>query len=168
MQTTATSLEEPCSPEEGAPYLSVMITYQDLECSQRAMNAFESLVANLGGEYIFTRSTWKFDLLQFPKMREMAARDALDADIIIICAHEEADMPPEVDLWIQDWAGRKVNSPSALVALFERAEDRCCLINPAKSKLEEVARRIGMAFFSETLDIRETEIDCLKDLTARL
>ena len=47
----------------------------------------------LGRDYDFTNQMWKFDILGNAKMREMAVKDAEEADLIIISTHGTENCP---------------------------------------------------------------------------
>src|SRR5215472_17322151 len=85
--------------------LNVVIAYEDLETGKRAMKTYDYLVEHLGEQCLFANQMWKFDVLAVPKLREIAARDAAAAEIIIIAAHEGRDLPTEVKSWIEMWLG---------------------------------------------------------------
>jgi hypothetical protein len=88
---------------------------------------------------------WKFDVLALPKLREMAARDAAEADIIIVSAHGAIELPTEVKLWAEEWLAEK-HHIIALVGLFDPKE---YLNNPVREYLADIARRAGIEFFSQ-------------------
>ncbi len=134
-----TSLE---SPEvDTNPTLNVVIAYEDLETGKRAKKIYDFLVENLGHDCQFTNQMWKFELLGIPKLREMAAQDAMMADIVIISCHG-AELPSDFKAWVELWAAEP-NHPIALVALFDY--DNHPRVAEARSYLADVARR---GFFS--------------------
>jgi hypothetical protein len=132
------------SDREANPALNVVIAYEDLETGKRAMKTYEYMVQQLGDQCLFANQMWKFDVLAVPKLKEIAAKDAAAAEIIIVSAHEGRELPSEVKAWIELWLTFKTEG-SALVALFdgEAAE------NPIRSYLAEIARRGKMEFFCQ-------------------
>jgi len=126
------------------PGLNIVIAYEDLETGRRAMKTYEYMVEQLGGECLFTNQMWKFDVLAVPNLKEIAAKDAAAAEIIIVSAHEGRELPREVKGWIELWLSYKTQA-TALVGLFgtESVE------TPARSYLEETARRAKIAFFCQ-------------------
>ncbi|HWD93702.1 MAG TPA: hypothetical protein VG938_15280 [Verrucomicrobiae bacterium] len=124
--------------------LNVVIAYEDLETGKRAMKTYEYLVEQLGSQCIFANQMWKFDVLAVPKLKEIAAKDAAAAEIIIISAHEGRELPKEVKAWMELWLNYK-SQTTALVGLFggESVE------TPLRSYLEEIARRAKIAFFCQ-------------------
>jgi hypothetical protein len=124
--------------------LNVVIAYEDLETGKRAMKTYEYMVQQLGDQCLFANQMWKFDVLAVPKLKEIAAKDAAAAEIIIVAAHEGRDLPAEVKSWIEMWLGYKTEA-SALVGLFDGENES----TPARNYLAEVARRAKIEFFSQ-------------------
>jgi hypothetical protein len=83
-------------------------------------------------------------VLAVPKLKDMAAKDAAAAEIIIISGHSGRDLPAEVKSWIEMWLGYKTEA-SALVALFEGESE----FNPARDYLADIAKRAKIEFFSQ-------------------
>jgi hypothetical protein len=108
------------------------------------MKTYEYMVEQLGGQCLFANQMWKFDVLAVPKLKEIAAKDAAAAEIIIVSAHEGRQLPKEVKAWIELWLSYKTQA-TALVGLFgsESVE------NPVRSYLAEVAQRAKIAFFCQ-------------------
>jgi hypothetical protein len=132
------------SDREGNPALNVVIAYEDLETGKRAMKTYEYMVKQLGGECLFANQMWKFDVLAVPKLKEIAAKDAAAAEIIIISAHEGRELPPSVKAWIELWLSYKTEA-SALVGLFDGDTEA----NTVRSYLAEVAKRAKIEFFCQ-------------------
>ena len=132
------------SDRDGNPALNVVIAYEDLETGKRAMKTYEYIVKQLGDECLFANQMWKFDVLGVPKLKEIAAKDAAAAEIIIVSAHEGRELPDQVKAWIDLWLSYKTEA-RALVGLFDiEATDY-----PARTYLAEVARRAKIEFFCQ-------------------
>ena len=129
------------------PFFNVVIVYEDFAAGKHAQETYDFLINQLGREYIFTNQMWKFDILGNAKMREMAVKDAVAADLIIISTHGDA-LPSEVKTWIDRWTSEKGHA-MALVNLIDHPNgsemDCAILIN----YLEGVARKSHMDFFSQ-------------------
>jgi len=124
--------------------LNVVIAYEDLETGKRAMKTYEYMVQQLGDQCLFANQMWKFDVLAVPKLKDFAAKDAAAAEIIIISAHGNRDLPGEVKSWIEMWLGFKTEA-GALVALFDGDGD----FNPARAYLADIASRAQIEFFCQ-------------------
>jgi hypothetical protein len=126
--------------------LNVFIAYEDFETGKRAIKTYNYLVEHLGHECLFTNQMWKFDVLSVPKLREMAVRDAIGAQIVIIALHGNNPLPPQVEAWVESWAACAGNTV-ALVALFEDLSEFA--ENPARDYLAGVAGHCGIEFFCQ-------------------
>ena len=141
--------------------LNVVIAFEDVAAGRHAQQFYEHLTKRLGADFEFTRFQWNFNLLKDANVRDVAARDAATADIVIIAAHGDHDLPEHFRSWVQLWLGRNAN-PMALVALFDRPN--CCEITRTliRSYLNDVARIGGMDFFTEPENTHESGTeDCL-------
>jgi len=132
------------SDREITSALNVVIAYEDLETGKRAMKTYEYMVQQLGNQCLFANQMWKFDVLAVPKLKEIAAKDAAAAEIIIISAHEGRELPNEVKSWIEMWLGYKTEA-SALVGLFAGQSET----NPIRNYLADIARRAQIEFFCQ-------------------
>jgi hypothetical protein len=145
MQNTVTFSPLRPSEPEGNSVFNVVIAYEDFETGKHGKNTYDFLVEHLGEECQFSNQMWKFDVLSVPKLREMAAKDAAAADIIVIAAHGRNDLPTPVKAWIESWQSEKIRA-IALVALFDSDD---YIDNPARSYLAGVAERAHIDFFSQ-------------------
>src|ERR1700744_1385630 len=121
------------SEKKGSSALNVVIAYEDLETGKRAMKPYDYMVEQLGDQCIFTNQMWKFDVLAVPKLKEIAAKDAAAAEIIIISAHEGTPLSRDVKSWIDTWVTYGTQA-SALVGLFGKES----VDNPVREYLAEV------------------------------
>ena len=132
------------SDREGNSALNVVIAYEDLETGKRAMKTYEYMVQQLGDECLFANQMWKFDVLAVPKLKEIAAKDAAAAEIIVVSAHEGREFPTQVKAWIDLWLSYKTEA-SALVGLFDGESFE----GPARAYLADIARRAKIEFFCQ-------------------
>ena len=132
------------SDKEVNSAMNVVIAYEDLETGKRAIKTYEYMVEQLGDECLFSNQMWKFDVLMVPKLKEIAAKDAAAADIIIVSAHEGKPLPTEVKGWMETWLSYK-SQASAIVGLFGNES----VNNPVRNYLAEVAQRAKIEFFCQ-------------------
>jgi hypothetical protein len=152
------------------PTFNVVIAYEDFETGKNARKTYDFLVAHLGNECQFSNQMWKFDVLSVPKLREIAAKDACAADIIIISCRS-GELPDDVKAWIELWIGEE-NHPLALAALFEYAPDDLYQTREPRAYLASVAKRGQMEFFAQpeewlprNADLLTRERDAASDKT---
>jgi len=129
------------------PTFNVVIAYEDFEAGKHAKKTYDFLVENMGHDWQFTNQMWKFEVLCIPNPREMAARDAAMADIIMISSHG-SELPAEVKAWVELWV-TKPHHPIALVALFDHPNHLDHDTNGVRSYLASVAERGQMEFFAQ-------------------
>jgi len=148
MQRAKSSLPLSSSDLESNPAFNVLIAYDDFEAGKHAKKTYDFLVEHLGGECEFGNQMWKFDVLGIPKLREMAARDAVEADIIIISCHGCGELSEEFKVWTEFWLQDKCEA-IALVALLACPFGLTSEARATRNYLAEVARRAQMEFFCE-------------------
>lgn len=147
MQHTAFYSPVGSSDLEPDPIFNVVIAYEDFETGKHAKETYDFLVNNLRHECRFENQMWKFDVLGIPKLREMAAKDAMLADIIIISCRGTHDLSSDVKAWINAWLDGQSNA-IALVALFgdhAGPGDN----HHVREYLADVSRRAQMEFFAQ-------------------
>lgn len=139
----------PSNPPEvdSNPVFNVLIAYEDFETGKLAKRTYDFLVENLGRDCNLTNQMWKFDVLSIPKLREIAVRDATQADIIIMSSRG-INLPEHVTKWIESWLLEGTNS-LALVALFETTDSGASASVGVRQYLANVARRGHMEFFAQ-------------------
>jgi hypothetical protein len=147
MQHTAFYSPIGSSDLEPDPIFNVVIAYEDFETGKQAKETYDFLVSNLRHECRFENQMWKFDVLGIPKLREMAAKDALMADIIIISCHGTHELSADVKDWINGWVNGQTNA-IALVALLGDADNDGDTRN-IREYLADVARCARMEFFAQ-------------------
>jgi hypothetical protein len=147
MQRTVRYPSFASSDLEVNPTIKVVIVYEDFEAGKHAKATYDFLVEHLGHECQFTNQMWKFDVLTIAKLREIAAKDAALADIIIVACRGE-DLPAEVQTWFELWLAEK-SHPIALVGLFNESDVQPENLEAARAYLAEIARRGRMEFFAK-------------------
>ena len=147
MQSAAIRLPVVSSDREIIPVFSVVIAYEDFKTGKQAKQACDFLVANLSHEWQVTSQMWKFEVLSIPELREMAAKDAAMADLIIVSSHGDDELPADVKGWVEMWRGGE-GGASALIALFDSPLGRAGHARATHAYLAGVAKRGQMEFFA--------------------
>ncbi|MDB6124252.1 MAG: hypothetical protein JWQ71_3245 [Pedosphaera sp.] len=146
--SSAQSGSNPKQDLESKPTFNVVIAYEDFAAGKHAKETYDFLVHQLGKDYEFTNQMWKFDILGNAKMREMAVKDAEEADLIIISTHGTGELPTEAKSWIDQWVAHKGHA-MALVNLVDRPSGAEGEVAPLKSYLQNVAKKAHIDFFSQ-------------------
>jgi hypothetical protein len=140
------------SPElpEPSGHFSILMLYEDFSTGKRAKSTYDYLVEHLGQDCEFRNNMWKFDVLRLPKLKEMAAREAGEADMVIISLHGNDPLPAEIKSWCDLWLELKGDRPAALVALFDQTGITADDPGSPCGYLREVARRGRLDYFVQT------------------
>jgi hypothetical protein len=134
------------SVDESQPSIKVIIVYDHLETAKRAEAIYERLAWSLHGSgFEFEQRLWRFDVLEDEGFCAEAARDAADADIVIVATNDDTKLPKGVQNWLETSLEHHAGA-AALVALLRHAT------TPLTPYLKDVARRGGMDFFAQTED----------------
>ncbi len=99
-----------------------VVAYEDRSTRDRVIRASDQLVNRLQDELEFDFSWWRFDYFKDESLAELAANDAIQADVLVVAAHS-AEFPAALRSWLESWAHRKQNLPSALVGMLGNAND---------------------------------------------
>jgi hypothetical protein len=132
---------------ESNPLFNVVIAYEDFETGREAKKVYDFIASNLAAECRCEHQMWKFDVFAIPKLREMAARDASAADIIVISSRS-GSLPEAVRNWVDSWL---LDKPAglALVCLCDETDEPGDSADSIDTQefLKDAARRGNMEFF---------------------
>lgn len=109
-----------CAP---APRLKVALLYEDPATAREGMRLHDRLVVELGHDYLFTLALWKFDVLGNPGVTAPAADETADANLIIVCTHNDDALPDGVKDWLERWSAVKTEAARAVVWLNNPSSD---------------------------------------------
>jgi hypothetical protein len=134
--------------------MKLMQLYSDREGSELAVRAAARLREDLGGGKC-SETIWNAELLRSAKLRLIAAREAADADFVIIATREGTRLPKEIKQWLQLWRNRKRRRKAALVSLLRR--DRAGAARDVERALHSFARTAKMDFFCHSRVISQPQ-----------
>jgi len=134
--------------------LKVVIIYDDFAAGQHAIRTSKSLLDQLS-DFEFQTTLWKFAVLRSPKLKEMAAQDAAEADVVIVAAHVRGELPTDIKSLLELWVERKKQGPTALVAMLGGAEGNIEGISQTQHYLQEVANRGHSDYFVRRFEFPE-------------
>jgi hypothetical protein len=143
---------------EEKPMFTVLVIYEDFAAGKHAKETCDFLASRLGREFEFKNLMWKFEVLGNPKMKEMAANDALEADLIIVSTHGIGELPEGVKSWMDLWIEHPGNA-MALVMLVDRPKSVLDDHAFIRSSLQAAADKAGIEFFAQPDDWPDDEND---------
>lgn len=143
---------------EEKPVFTVLVIYEDFAAGKHAKETCDFLASRLGREFELKNLMWKFEVLGHPKLKEMAANDALEADLIIVSTHGIGELPEEVQSWLDLWVEQPGNA-MALVMLVDRPKNVLDDHAFIHSSLQAAADKAGMEFFAQPDDWPDDDND---------
>jgi hypothetical protein len=128
--------------------LNILTLFEDIPTGKRGKQVYDYLSNHLSADFRFNHQLWKLSVLGTPMVRELAAKDAAEADILIFSVHGDDELAPEVKSWLDVWIGQR-GTPIALVALFDPENKHSEPAIATRRYLQEVAHFGQMDFFTE-------------------
>ncbi len=141
---------------EGGQPMRVVIAYDDLTAGKRAMQVLFDIAKSMGDAIEFEPVPWSFELLSDVNWREVAASEAVKADILIIASSGARPVPSEVARWTEAAIQQKQGTAAAVVALFGSEENPDRDGSPRLEFIQKAAREAGLDFFAPA---RRLELD---------
>lgn len=135
--------------EPGRPF-KILITYECFASGLQAVQIYHRLSRNLEEEFAFAVDFWRFEVLGIPSLREAAAAQATEADLIMIAIDGRYALPADFQLWIESWIDSKVGQDTALVLLSKLAGDAMARPASIRQHLRQMASRGSMSFISDS------------------
>lgn len=143
---------------EPKPTVRALIAYEDRDTGMRARDFFERMVRQFGEDCDFQHKLLDLDVLSVAGLRDTAADEAADADMILLACHGDGELSRDVKQWCEDWLARSWKGDAALVALFDEGSEASSGRGPAREFLEGIARRAGMTFIPHTMPRPVTQL----------
>src|SRR5258706_3363135 len=148
MQTSLFERFENQEYDEADRALNVLSLFEDLETGRRAKQIYDYLADHLGIDFKLNHQVWNLNVLASPILRELAAKDASESDILVISLHGQRELSSEARSWLELWVGQR-SAPIGLVALFDPDQRNCETTLDTRRYLETIARSGQMDSFSE-------------------
>ena len=100
--------------------LKLLVVYSERFGARIGSRVCRALRASVGDQFEVSQSVWNTELFKSPKLRVLAAGEAMEADIVFIATAEGAALEPEMIEWLELWEKRGRTGGAALVALLKR------------------------------------------------
>ena len=94
---------------------------------------------------------WRFDLLDFPSVRDAAVLAGMHAQLIAISANADNGLPITVRQWLEQSFEGRLPGSVALVAMLHSERGAPLAATPAHGVLEAIAQRCSIDFLGQTL-----------------
>ena len=143
------SSREP-DPDGTKSALRVVIAYGDLPAGKRTMRLLGTLSQGMAGDLEFQPLPWSFEMLAESEWRDLATRDVVNADMLILATSDTRPIPSSVVHWVDTVIRRKQGSSAAVVALLGQEEDSDAATSTQLEAIQAAARQAGLAFFAPT------------------
>jgi len=108
---------------------------------------------HLGENCELTHQIWLVNEFWMPQLKEIAAREAASADLIIISVHHAESLSDEVKSWFDLWLRQKGSRQMVLVALFDPLDQGDS--SSVRADLQATAQRGGMEFLAQSEEMPE-------------
>ncbi len=135
-------------PFEPAKDLKVVVACESSKAAGRVCAVLEVIGRNCEMEGRLIYSWWNFDGLTVAALRKLAAMEAAAANIIVIAAHDQEELPEEVINWLNQCLAMTEFHPRALVALLDLDTANKKVSQVIISQLKKVAEWGQMDFFA--------------------
>ena len=142
--------------EDIKPPFNIAIVYDDRVAATRAMNVFTGLIRQFGDEFDFQCDLWRFDVLELPEVLEAAVQAGAAADLIIVSARCDHELPAAVTDWLNQCVAMKTPGSAALVGLLEARQRSGDIQRRTRHLLQGAADRSLMDFFLSEVDLPRT------------
>lgn len=143
------------APEPGKDML-VVVACESAATAPRACALLKRVgrEAGLSGRLIY--SWWTFTALGSAPLRQLAAEDAADADMLLITANEGPGLPEAVKSWIHQWAtgGGTPSCSRVLVAWLEPDQTNQGGARAVYSELKHLAELGWLDFIANGGEVR--------------
>jgi hypothetical protein len=136
--------------------LKMLMIYSDKQSAEVGEEVARNLRKSLGAKFEVAQTSWNSELLKSDKLCDIAAKDALESNIVIISTSEARTLPAELSRWVQLWRDKRSQAPAALVALLNKNELVCHEEDRVRKWLRLTAQRAHMDFFCRS--DAETEV----------
>ncbi len=100
--------------------LTVVAAYEDASTEARVEQFCSSLAAHLGNDCRLVKQMWPLSELRLPQLRNIAATEAAESDLVIVSVHHAPAPPADIQSWAELWLTLKgARGPTVLLALFD-------------------------------------------------
>lgn len=121
---------------------NIVVLYDGDPTRTRAMAACDFLVGQFWEDVELNFHWWRTDFLRDPALAQVAARDAIEADFLIISSDRSEHPSPSLEQWFESWLDQRGSHQGALVDLTaSRSEPALRFAQTREHFFREACRR---------------------------
>ena len=135
---------------DNAAALRLFVVYDSEASNVEAVETSDFVEHELGSDILLDKSFWHGELLKTATLRDEAAREAAEADIILLALSEELEGSTEIRAWVDEWQLMRSKSGGlmAVVPSASKKESTQSFID----YLQEAALTMDMDFLCKGKD----------------
>ena len=133
------------------PHFRMLVLYDTPQNRRHAVVLYAWLARQLGSNYALHSQDLSFEVLDSSETQQMAAASARDAEIVIISAAADCELPSEIRSCLELWFDEGTESSQALVALLSTPTPETATDSPLYTCLHEVAQEAKIEFFHQAI-----------------
>ena len=131
----------------------VVFFYEDFDAAIECRKAFDSIARRFTKGRPIDSSSWSFSMLGSSEFNAAILMDASAAEVIVIAARGDRELPARVATWIEMCVNGCGKPAPVLIALHAHGQERAGEALPLCSSLESIASRQGaVAMYGGDLD----------------
>jgi len=135
-------------PRHAATPCKIVTFYEDFMAATRAYQTFDWLVHTFGGNLPVTTTSWSFAMLGKSRLTDAVLRTSPSADVLVISANGDKDLPAHVALWMDRCISREPDSEPVLLALTAADWEEAEPATPFLASVEQIAIRRRARFLN--------------------
>jgi hypothetical protein len=143
-------LAQPCmEPFDPANDMRVLIACENSMAAGQACAMLEHIGRSSGLQGRLIYQWWNFDILSIASLQDLAAREAAEADMIIIAVQVVKKLPRDLTEWMAGWMENRQGRRGAMVALLDSSSEDKDAFQGFFLQLRELAAQGHMDFFAK-------------------
>lgn len=124
----------------------IVVFWEDFDAAIHARKAFDSVVQSASGGREVEASSWSFSMLASTKFNAAVLMDASRADVIVVAARGDQEIPGRFATWLELSVMRNTGDSPVLIALHDDGLDAHNEAAPLCTLLQKIAARQGARF----------------------
>ncbi len=134
--------------ETAEAQFNVLVAYDNVANARRAMLLVDGLAGRIGPGVELHRELLRFDIMALLGTRVSARHGVAAANLVVVAADADRDLPVEVKHWLESWAIQHVPCGAALVALSEKEDQHVARGSPVQGFLRTLTAEVRIDFFA--------------------